>query len=107
MLHIRELIRKALTVVLQHWMILDLGWNLDMLRSPLPHLQQTIVEKRIKYPTYNKRCGDRERFVHSFSGHGFFMDKEWLQWLNSKIANIEPLYFKANFTKVSVAAEML
>ncbi len=39
---------KALTIVLQHWMVPKLGWNMDSLEQRLPRLRDAIVDHRVK-----------------------------------------------------------
>ncbi len=39
---------KALMIVLQHWMVPKLGWNMDILEQRLPRLRDAIVDHRVK-----------------------------------------------------------
>ena len=39
---------KALTIVLQHWMVPRLGWDIDVVECRLPKLREEIANHRIK-----------------------------------------------------------
>jgi hypothetical protein len=97
-----ELLRKALNVVLQNWMVLDLGWYPNILESQLPNLRHDILELRMKFSNPSSAKIHRETFLQSLSMDGFFMDKDWLRLLKSELEDFNERVWQARFLAVSV-----
>jgi hypothetical protein len=83
-----ELLRKALDVVLQHWMVPNLGWYPHELERTLPDLRQNIAELRSK----DLDCAiiNVSAFMDSLSSDGFFIAKDWLEHLRASRESIVP-----------------
>ncbi len=81
---------KALTIVLQHWMVPKLGWNMDALEQRLPRLRDTIVNHRVKLRDVRDKPEEEKDLIK----------EKMKEILETDIGYLDPAFGKLLFERV-------
>ena len=82
------LVDGALRVVLQYWMIPDLGWSTTLYKYNLPKIREEIIEDRLRYEvnlTEDAREEQRKALRKRYSKNYLYFDKTHLALLQAEL----------------------
>jgi hypothetical protein len=88
-----HLIQSALTIVLQYWMIPNLGWPGELYESKLPILRQRIVEDRLRHELHldkDQKEQRRQALIQRYEREYLYFDSQHLELLQSQIDDETP-----------------
>jgi hypothetical protein len=86
-----ELSQRALRVVLQHWMIPNLGWNSKVLQETLSSLRLSIMSHRFKPPSDKETPNqDREDFLSHLENDVGYFDEDYGNLLKKNLNKTTP-----------------
>ena len=78
---------KALQVVLEHWLVPQLGWKMDDMLMKKEDIQQIIIEQRMENLSERERNALQYKLETRFTEHIHFVDNEYVNQLASKFAD--------------------
>lgn len=77
---------NALSIVLQYWMIPNLGWNVEVLRDLIPSIRHKIIELNVN--TNDSQQNNRYSIEHLSQSTVGFIDIPWITTLKQQLQNV-------------------
>jgi hypothetical protein len=83
-----HLMHSALLIVLQYWMIPNLGWSTKWYESKLPLLRNALVEDRLRYASNlgkEQKEQHRTTVMQRYEQEFLYFDNQHLELLKNKL----------------------